>query len=158
MRNSAGLPLEGKTGRQLGAADRFAARLFTGAHRAVLRVGRNRVAGRMGGNQVLVLTTVGRTSGRRRSTPVIAIPDGTDWLVVGSNAGAASHPQWVRNLAVTPEAELRINGRPVPVQAVILSAAQKEQVWPKLIAAYRSYDAYQGKTDRELPVVRLTPS
>jgi deazaflavin-dependent oxidoreductase (nitroreductase family) len=59
--------------------------------------------------------------------------------------------------AANPEVRLNLGGEEVPMRAAILSSEQKDEMWPKLVAAYRTYDTMQRQTDRDIPVVRLSP-
>jgi deazaflavin-dependent oxidoreductase (nitroreductase family) len=107
--------------------------------------------------EMLVLTTVGRKSGAARETPVRSFPggDGT-WLVVASANGAAGNPAWYYNLAANPDVTIEIGGRKVPVTAAQLSGAERDQAWQKISEAAPRFAGYQRKTDREMPVIRLT--
>ena len=112
-----------------------------------------------GGMDVLVLTTVGRRTGVERQTPVGWFPgdDGT-WLIVASAAGATGNPAWYFNLAAHPDKVLvEVGGRRVTVTADQLHGAEREQAWERIVAAAPRFGQYQQKTDRELPVIRLTP-
>ncbi|WP_328603371.1 nitroreductase family deazaflavin-dependent oxidoreductase [Amycolatopsis sp. NBC_00345] len=157
MSGTAHLSPEGKRGKQLGAFDRLLAKFFTGTHRNVLKLTGSRVMAKMGGNEIGILTTTGRKTGRLRSHPVITIPDGEDRLIVATNAGAANHPYWVRNVLANPEVELELKGETRKMRAKVLEEAEKQELWPKLVKAYKMYDTMQNKTDREIPVVRLIP-
>lgn len=111
------------------------------------------------GFNALVLTTVGRKSGLRRTTPVgwFPGPDGS-WLIVASAAGAARHPAWYLNLAANPgQVEIEVKGRTIPVTAEQLHGAERAEAWREITAAAPRFADYQRKTDRELPVIRLSP-
>jgi deazaflavin-dependent oxidoreductase (nitroreductase family) len=111
------------------------------------------------GFNALVLTTVGAKSGAERTTPVgwFPGPDGS-WLIVASAAGAKGNPAWYYNLAAHPDqVQVEIDGRKVPVTAEQLHGAEREQAWPQVITAAPRFVQYQVKTDRELPIIRLTP-
>ena len=111
------------------------------------------------GFDALVLTTVGAKSGAERTTPVgwFPGPDGS-WLIVASAAGAKGNPAWYYNLAAHPDqVQIEIDGRKVPVTAEQLHGAEREQAWQQIITASPRFAQYQVKTDRELPVIRLTP-
>ena len=119
-----------------------------------------RGGGKLGGSMdVLVLTTVGRRTGAERQTPVGWFPgDGDGWLVVASAAGAAGNPAWYYNLAAHPDkVQVEVHGRRVAVTAEQLHGAEREQAWAGIVAAAPRFGQYQQKTDRELPVIRLTP-
>ena len=111
------------------------------------------------GFNALVLTTVGRKTGIERTTPVgwFPGPDGS-WLIVASAAGAKGNPAWYYNLAAHPnQVQIEIDGRKVPVTAEQLHGAEREQAWQQIITAAPRFAQYQVKTDRELPIIRLTP-
>lgn len=123
-----------------------------------MTVGRvRRSRGRSAGMAVLVLRTVGRTSGQRREVPVAWFPGtGDSWLVVASAAGAAKHPAWYLNLAAHPDdVEIDVQGRTVAVTATELHGAERDEAWAQIVAAAPRFASYQEHTDRQLPVVRL---
>jgi deazaflavin-dependent oxidoreductase (nitroreductase family) len=132
----------------------------------VFRWGNKLMAGRVRkgrakflGFNALVLTTVGAKSGVERTTPVgwFPGPDGS-WLIVASAAGAKGNPAWYYNLAAHPDqVQIEVNGRKVPVTAQQLHGAEREQAWQQVITAAPRFAQYQVKTDRELPIIRLTP-
>jgi F420H(2)-dependent quinone reductase len=149
---------DGRRGRQIKESDRRFIRVFIGAHRRILRASSGRLLGRMGGHPLLILTTTGRRTGRPYSTPVIGVPSGADWLVVASNGGAATQPLWVRNIEASADVTVRRGARAESFRARILPASERSQWWPKLVQAYPAYAKMQAKTDRELPVILLTPT
>jgi deazaflavin-dependent oxidoreductase (nitroreductase family) len=118
-----------------------------------------RKGGKMMGFNALVLTTVGRKSGRERANPVGWFPgkDGS-WLIVASAAGAAGNPAWYYNIAAHPDkVQIEIDGHKIPVTAEQLHGAEREEAWRQITAAAPRFAQYQQKTDRELPVIRLEP-
>jgi deazaflavin-dependent oxidoreductase (nitroreductase family) len=106
---------------------------------------------------VLLLTTTGRKSGKEHTVPLLYLPDGEDFVVVGSNGGTATHPAWWLNLSTNPEAVVEIGDRKLRVRAEKASPEENERLWKELVAMYRSYEDYRRRTDREIPVVRLKP-
>jgi deazaflavin-dependent oxidoreductase (nitroreductase family) len=125
--------------------------------RIVNRVRRR--GGRMMGGEVLVLTTVGARSGAQRSTPVRRFP-GTDggWVVVASAAGGARNPAWYYNLAAHPDqVRVEMAGQVVPVTAHQLHGPARDEVWAAIASEAPRFAGYPETTDRELPVVQLTP-
>ncbi|MFB4314554.1 nitroreductase/quinone reductase family protein [Actinomadura sp. 21ATH] len=107
----------------------------------------------------LVLSTTGAVSGLRRRTPLACMPepDGS-WIVVGSNFGREKHPAWTGNLLKHPGAEVSFRGRSTEVTAHLLDAAERAEVWPRLVRVWPVYDRYVERVDRELRVFRLTPA
>jgi deazaflavin-dependent oxidoreductase (nitroreductase family) len=111
-----------------------------------------------GGAPVLLLTTVGRRSGVQRVAPLLYLRDGENFVVVASKGGMSHHPLWYRNLEANPRVEVEIGRERHAMLARRATAAEKAALWPKLIAMYPDYASYQARTEREIPVVILTPS
>ncbi|GAA1979657.1 hypothetical protein GCM10009718_15580 [Isoptericola halotolerans] len=109
------------------------------------------------GVRLLVLTTTGRTSGQPRSTPLAWFPDGDAWLVVASSGGDAANPGWYRNLAAHPDAvTIELAGETIPVSATELQGEGRTVAWERIKAEAKQFAGYERKTDRQIPVVRLT--
>lgn len=114
---------------------------------------------RVQGLPLLLLTTVGARTGQPRQTVLGRFDqsDGT-WLIVASNGGAARHPAWYYNLARHPDdVTIEIGGRITRVRAESLGGAEREDAWRTVVARAPGYAAYSRKTDRTIPIVRLTP-
>lgn len=111
------------------------------------------------GARLLSLSTVGAKSGRERRSTVACFPDRDGaWLIVGSAGGAATHPAWFHNLASHPdEVWAEVGSQRLKVRPETLAGPEREQAWQKIIAQAPSFADYTTKTDRELPIVRLTP-
>jgi deazaflavin-dependent oxidoreductase (nitroreductase family) len=107
------------------------------------------------GTQTLLLTTTGRRSGEQRTTPLIYGRDGDSYLVVASKGGAPEPPAWYLNLSAEPEVEVQVLGDRFRARARTASAEEKPALWEKMVAEWPSYDEYQEKTEREIPVVVL---
>jgi len=105
----------------------------------------------------LLLTHVGRKTGRAYSVPLLYIPDGERFVVVGSNAGDAEPPAWWRNLQVQPTVRVQVGARSYVVCARLAAGQERARLWAALVANYRDYTRYERKTrgTRELPVVVL---
>lgn len=106
---------------------------------------------------VVLLTTTGRRSGAPRTTPVFGIRDGDALVIVGSNAGGRTDPDWYRNLRAHPAATVQVGGAIRPVRARDATAAERERLWPKLDRAYAGYRLYREIAAREIPIVILEP-
>jgi len=115
---------------------------------------------RMMGFPVGVLTTVGARTGKERSHVLGVFPDGHDaWLVIASKGGASSHPHWFLNLAKSPDSVwLQVGNRKLRVKIDSLQGKAREDAYARVVAVAKNYAAYPKKTDREIPVLRLTPA
>ncbi|MEU6113233.1 nitroreductase family deazaflavin-dependent oxidoreductase [Streptomyces sp. NPDC047117] len=107
------------------------------------------------GTTTLILTTTGRRSGERRSTPLIYQRFGDDLLVVASKGGADTPPLWYLNLQADPEVGVQVKGDRFTARARTATAEEKPGMWRTMAAAWPQYNEYQQKTDREIPVVVL---
>jgi deazaflavin-dependent oxidoreductase (nitroreductase family) len=105
----------------------------------------------------LILHTTGRKSGAVRKFPLIYGRDGDDYVLVASKGGAPQNPGWYENLVAHPEAKIQVWGDVIPVTARTGSAEDKKRVWPAMAKQWPGYDAYQAGTERDIPVVLLTP-
>lgn len=85
------------------------------------------------------------------------MPDGTSFLVVGSNGGLQKDPGWVLNLRARPEAEVQIAADRVIVRAEILGGDERERAWREITTRYPFFTGYQSAIRRRIPVVRLAP-
>jgi len=110
------------------------------------------------GVPTLLLTTTGRRTGERRTSPLIFARDGDDYLVVASMGGLPKHPQWYLNLQARPEAEIEVKAERIPVVARTASDQEKPRLWKIVSDQWPNYDLYQSRTERIIPVVVLTPS
>ena len=112
------------------------------------------------GFPVLVLTTVGAKSGKERSTVLGGFPDGTEaWLIIASNAGSATHPGWLHNIASHPDRVwVQVGNRKFKARCMSLTGKEREEAYARVASAAPVYGGYPKKTDREIPVLRVTPS
>lgn len=104
---------------------------------------------------VLLLTTKGRKSGEQRTTPLIYQEHDGSYLIVASKGGAAEPPAWYLNLQAEPSVTLQVKDDVFEARARDATPDEKPEMWKKMTAAWPSYDQYQSKTDREIPVVVL---
>jgi deazaflavin-dependent oxidoreductase (nitroreductase family) len=107
------------------------------------------------GTTILLLTTVGRSSGQPRTTPLIFREDGGRWVVVASKGGSPDHPDWFKNLSTTPEATIQVRDQEIPVRARTAEGAERSRLWDLMAEIWPAYNQYRQRTDREIPVVVL---
>ena len=107
------------------------------------------------GSKILLLTTTGRTSGEQRTTPLIYEDAGDRLVIVASKGGSPEDPGWYRNLVKDPQVELQVKGDVFPAHARTATGEERAELWELAARQWPDYDAYQQKTDREIPVVVL---
>jgi deazaflavin-dependent oxidoreductase (nitroreductase family) len=133
---------------------KWMSRLNTWAYRA----SGGRIGGKFrGGAPVMLLTTIGRKTGTRHTLPLLYLRDGEAVVTVASKGGMDHHPLWYRNLVANPEVEVQIGTRVQPGRARTASDGEKVALWPRLVAMYPDYAAYQARTARSIPVVIIDP-
>lgn len=118
-----------------------------------------RKGGKAMGMNALVLTTIGRKTGQPRSTPVGYFADGENgWLIVASAAGAPKNPAWYYNIAANPDrVSIEMGGRKIDVSAIQLHGSERDKAWQRIVEESSRFAKYEQQTDRELPILRLTP-
>jgi F420H(2)-dependent quinone reductase len=123
----------------------------------IYRATRGRVLGRVGRAPVLLLTTPGRKSARRRTAPVLYLRRGEDLVVIGSNAGNANAPAWALNLQANPEATVEIGGEKREMRARIAEGEECTELWNAMSDQYSGFDHYRERTSRDIRVFVLEP-
>lgn len=128
------------------------------AHRALLTISGGRIGWSLGAITVVELHTIGRSTGKRRST-MLTSPVHSDgrYCLVASKGGDDRHPHWYLNLVAQPDVELTVRGETLRMRARTATAEEKAELWPDIVAAYRGYQGYQQKTGRDIPVVICEP-
>ena len=133
-------------------------RAMSTTHRAILHASGWRIGRRLGSMPAVELHTLGRTTGRPRATMLTAPVHGDGrYVLVASKGGEDRNPQWYLNLVANPEIELTIDGETRPMRARTAGPAEKAELWPAIVAAYRGYADYQRRTTRDIPVVICEP-
>lgn len=127
-------------------------------HRALLKLTGGRWPRTVLGMQPVELHVIGRRSGKRHSTLLTApICEDDRVVLVASKGGATDHPQWYKNLVANPDVELTIDDETRAMRARTASAAEKAELWPRIVEAYKGYADYQKNTERDIPVIICEP-
>lgn len=136
----------------------FALKLVSRANVWLYRVSAGRLGGRwLRGAPVLLLTTIGRESGKRRTAPLLFLARGRDIVVVASKGGMSRDPLWYKNLQANPDVEVEIGREKRELVARTAKPEEKAALWPKLVEMYRDFEDYQARTSRDIPVIILSP-
>jgi deazaflavin-dependent oxidoreductase (nitroreductase family) len=115
------------------------------------------VVGGPGPLPCLLLTTVGRKSGKKRVLPLLYAAADDGYVIVASKGGAPSHPAWYLNLQANPEVEVQVAAKIFSAKAETVSEADRDRYWDIMREIWPPYDDYQSKTERKIPIVFLTP-
>ena len=129
--------------------------LITAIHRFVYRVSGGRIGRKLGGVSTLLLSNVGRKTGRERITPLLYVEDEAGLIVVASNAGDDRPPAWWLNLKSHPETEVQVGRDRCRVRARRATDEETPRLWLKLEAEYRHFTGYRRRANREIPIVVL---
>jgi deazaflavin-dependent oxidoreductase (nitroreductase family) len=128
------------------------------SHRFVLRLSGGRVLNSAFGMPAVELHSVGRKSGKLRTTMLTApIVDGDRIVLVASKGGDDRNPDWYQNIVANPAIELTMSGESRRMRARTATSDEKADLWPRIVSAYKGYGGYQQRTERDIPVVICEP-
>jgi deazaflavin-dependent oxidoreductase (nitroreductase family) len=133
----------------------FVFRAVIGLHRALYRATGGRIGGRRGTVPILLLTTVGRKTRKRRTVPLQYLAQAEALVVVASNGGRPKHPAWFLNLHADPSVEVEIGRKHSAMRAREATLDERTLLWPQVVELWSGYDDYQRNTSREIPLVIL---
>lgn len=130
---------------------------LTRAHVGVYQLTGGRIGGRLQGVKVLLLTHIGRKSGKLRTTPLFYGEDGDSLILVASNGGAPRHPAWYLNILEDREVEVQVGSHDSVRHVRIAEGEERERLFRMMNDIYKHYDLYQERAEskREIPVVVL---
>jgi deazaflavin-dependent oxidoreductase (nitroreductase family) len=107
---------------------------------------------------VLLLTTIGRKSGREHTTPLVYLADGGDYVVVASNGGQAKLPNWWLNIRETKQARIELGRRQLRAHVQEANPEERQRLWPRVVAYRAGHEKYQERAPYPLPLVILHPA
>lgn len=108
-----------------------------------------------GENTVLLLTTIGRITGKPSTVPLLFFPEGGELLVVASNYGREIVPDWYRNIQANPRVKIQIYLELFDATARTAEGAERARLWEDLIEVAPFYGNYQANMQREIPLVMI---
>jgi deazaflavin-dependent oxidoreductase (nitroreductase family) len=136
---------------------RSATKYLGALHRLLYRVSGGRAGGRLWDMPIVLLTTTGRQSGKKRTVPLCSLRDGDDVVVIASYGGLNQPPAWWLNLEANPNAELLTGRTRHAVTARNAAPDERARLWAEVTARAPGYLEYERRTAREIPVVILQP-
>jgi deazaflavin-dependent oxidoreductase (nitroreductase family) len=119
------------------------------------RAERSKTGKPLEGRPLLLLTTTGARSDQLRTTPMMYIPDGDRLLIIASNAGAPTHPDWYRNLMAHPQVTVEVGPDTFDAIATVTEGEARQQLWTRVTEQYPFFIDHQAKVTRQIPVIVL---
>ena len=129
---------------------------ITRTHIAIYKLTNGKLASDMAGFPGILLRTVGRRSEKPHTVCLPYLPDGEDMVVVASYAGGPKHPAWYHNLKAEPNVIIREKAKVFWAKAETVEGEDYKKLWTEMIEKGPWYEGYQEKTDRKIPLVRLS--
>jgi deazaflavin-dependent oxidoreductase (nitroreductase family) len=121
--------------------------------------GRYTFSSLLSGLPVVMLTTVGAKTGRRRTVPVLGLPTQNALAVIASNFGQDHHPAWYHNLRCHQDAEIVVNGTRQLVQAVEAEGQRRAEIWEEGLRIYPGFRQYERRAaHRDIAVFVMQPT
>ena len=136
---------------------KFIFKAVTAIHSFLYRLTKGGLGGKMMDFQVLLLTTTGRKSGKKHTSPLGYIMDNGNYVICASNGGATKHPSWYLNITKTPQVTVEVLDKRMTATAEVATGDERQRLWNALVASAPSYKNYETKTTREIPMVVLRP-
>jgi deazaflavin-dependent oxidoreductase (nitroreductase family) len=119
------------------------------------RANRGKVGGAMAGVPLLLLTTVGAKSGKRRVNPLAYLTDGDRYVIIASFAGSPTNPPWYHNLLANPTVTVEVGAERFDAKARVLDEPDRTRLYREMAARLPTFDEYERKTTRRIPVIAL---
>ena len=107
------------------------------------------------GVPTLLLTFTGRKSGEQRTIPIICTKVGDSYVIIASKGGAPAHPLWYLSVSENPNVEVQVKADKFKAVARTAPSPEREALWAEAVKGWPSFDTYQSRTDRVIPVVVL---
>lgn len=124
----------------------------------VYKLSGGRIGAHAKGMQHILITTIGKKTGKPRTQALTSKIEGEHFYVVASNVGKESHPAWWYNLDANPSVQLQFEDRVRPMHASTLKGESRAEVWPRLVEYNYRWQDYQNGVSREIPVVKFSPA
>jgi deazaflavin-dependent oxidoreductase (nitroreductase family) len=129
-----------------------------GAHATLYRATHGVVGHRFpGAPPTLLLDHVGAKSAARRTSPLVYGRDGESYVLVASKGGYPKNPGWFHNLKANPDTTIQVGSKRLDVHARVADPEERKRLWPLMVGVYGGYEDYRRRTEREIPLVVLTP-
>lgn len=136
---------------------KFLRKLITMMNIGLLKISRGRLGNSFLGVPVLLLTTTGRKSGQPRTQPLYYLESNGQLVIVASNAGTATDPNWLLNLCAHPIVTINVRGHIRQMKGHVASPEEKAMLWPQLTRLFPKWQMMEDRSGRAFKVVVLDP-
>jgi deazaflavin-dependent oxidoreductase (nitroreductase family) len=114
-----------------------------------------RVTGMFAGAPLVLITTTGAKSGKKRTTPIVYTTDGDRIVIIASKGGAPTSPDWYHNLVVNPGVTVELPTETFEARARVTEDPERERLYRAQAALMPNFAEYEKATTRKIPVVVL---
>lgn len=114
--------------------------------------------GRLAGDPLLIMTSIGAKTGEHRRAILTFSRDGADYVVAGTAGGSPTDPSWLPNVRANQVVSVEAEGRTFEATASVADAADRDRLWERHVATLPKFADYPAQTGRVIPMVRLTPT
>lgn len=121
------------------------------------RENKGKVGGPFENMTLLLLHTIGAKSGKKRINPLATIKEGDEYVIIASKGGAPTNPDWYYNVLAHPEVGVEVGTNEFKARVEVLEEPERTRLYDKVAAEYPGFEDYRRKTERRIPVIKLTP-
>jgi deazaflavin-dependent oxidoreductase (nitroreductase family) len=107
-------------------------------------------------HNIALITTTGSKTGAQRTTPLVYHKDGDRVIIVASKGGAPEHPSWYHNLVKNPTVTVEVGEEKYEARAEVAQGEERDRLYRQQAALFESFNDYEKRTTRKIPVVILT--
>ena len=109
----------------------------------------------VGSERMLLITHTGAKSGKKRTNPLMYLPDGKRFIIFATKGGSPTHPDWYHNLVAHPDVTVEVGTESFEARAVVTTGQERDQLYARQAKAYPQFGDYEKRTTRKIPVIAL---
>lgn len=121
------------------------------------RANAGKVGGTFEGATMLLLTTTGAKSGKRRTSPLVYLEVDGRLLIFASYGGAPTNPAWYHNVLANPVVTVELGDRQFEAKARVVTGEERDELYARQVEVMPGFGDYEANTSRVIPVVELEP-
>ena len=114
------------------------------------------VGGSFENTPLLLLHHTGAKTGKARINPLGYLTDGDRYVIVASNGGSPTNPDWYHNLKANPRVSVEQLTETFDATAVeVDDEAERSRLYDLQVTRFPSFGDYKKATTRRIPVIEL---